>query len=610
MIDKRKEQMMNLVDDTSAPATINRTKASVKRLVDELKSKGEDFEFYPTTDEQIDAVTSDLRDILKTYSFKTGRPVSILDVGAGDGNVLMKLKESLDEGVLMRSQSVSMFAIEKSFVHIMSYRGKGINLVGRDFYESNLLTKKADVLFTNPPYSRFSSWVSKTIQQADFSIMYAVIPSRWRDDRSIAEAIASRKVTNVEVIATSDFSDGLRQARAKVDVVRFSFEDFNDIDPIQTRRFERTGYKPQIGCRSTDAFQQFIENEIGITNTCNSTYKDFSEAQEKARVKREMESADSVTYGLVKHRGVLHALLDDYDRAINRIITQYKKIGELDSSLLSELGVESKEVLASLRGKLVGMRNVYWGLLFDELEVLSSRLIDSKKIDFLNTLKSNALDFTYDNAIYVISYATEIANEMIDESFIEVFRDLTSPSSISMYYKSNEHVLSDRWRYNTPEALSKSKFTLDYRFVYSSYVCFEHDYSLGRASLSTSSRSFISDVKVIFHLLGYSRIEQNLTLDEIESGQDELVISGSTPSGEIVKLLAVRFYKNGNRHIRFDSDFMLRFNVTASRLLGWVRTKDEFAREVGIEVGNSDWEALGVIHVKPENVPLLGCVNS
>lgn len=602
--------MTCLVNDSCIPATFKHSKASVKRLVDELKSKGEDFEFYPTTDDQIHAITSDLEEILKTHTFNTRcQPVSILDVGAGDGNVLIKLKQSLAESSLPRSQEVSMFAIEKSFVHIMSYRGKDINLVGRDFYECNLLTKKANILFTNPPYSRFSSWISKTIQQADFSIMYAVIPSRWKDDKSIADAIASRQVTNVEVIATSDFSDGLRQARAKVDVVRFSFDDFNDIDERTAKRYERTGYKPTIGIRSTDAFQQFIENEIGITNSVNSTYKNFSEAQEMNRVRREMASTESATHSLVKHRGVLHALLDDYDRALNRIISQYRKIGELDSSLLSELGVESKEILSSLRGKLVGMRNVYWGLLFEELDVLSSRLIESKRTVFLNTLKSNALDFTYQNAIYVISYATEIANEMIDDSFLEVFKNLTKESSISRYYKSNEHVLNDSWRYNSSEIFGKPKYMLDYRFVYCSFGCYQSSYS-GDISLTTSARSFVGDMRVIFHLLGYSNLKQNLTLDEVKSGKDELVISGSTPSGEIVDLLAVRFYKNGNRHIRFDSDFMLRFNVTASRLLGWVRTKDEFTSEVDVEVKNSDWEVLDLLHVKPESVPLLGCVNS
>ena len=43
--------------------------------------------------------------------------------------------------------------------------------------------------------------------------------------------------------------------------------------------------------------------------------------------------------------------------------------------------------------------------------------------------------------------------------------------------------------------------------------------------------------------------------------------------------MKIRFYKNGNRHLCFDKAFMLSINVTVSRLLGWCRNKEEFAKE-------------------------------
>ena len=38
-------------------------------------------------------------------------------------------------------------------------------------------------------------------------------------------------------------------------------------------------------------------------------------------------------------------------------------------------------------------------------------------------------------------------------------------------------------------------------------------------------------------------------------------------------------YKNGNMHIRFNKEFMKALNVEVGRLLGWIRKKEDIAKE-------------------------------
>ncbi|WP_171394534.1 hypothetical protein, partial [Vibrio mediterranei] len=64
------------------------------------------------------------------------------------------------------------------------------------------------------------------------------------------------------------------------------------------------------------------------------------------------------------------------------------------------------------------------------------------------------------------------------------------------------------------------------------------------------------------------------------------------PSGQVVDLVHIRFYLNGNRHIKFNQQAMLRINCTASRLLGWVRSKTEFEQEIEATapISNDVWQ--------------------
>ncbi|WP_026959853.1 class I SAM-dependent methyltransferase [Aliagarivorans taiwanensis] len=544
---------------------------STHALVSKLKQQGQDFEFYPTTSAQIAVIEDDIRALVADYDIGPNKDAAIrlLDVGAGDGRVLKALSPILESG----GRSVAQFAIEKASVHIRSYRGQGITLLGTDLHETNLISKNSDVAFTNPPYSEFVPWMVRMIGELSFAVLYAVIPTRWADDEHIQEAISARGSLTATVLASSDFVDAERQARAKVDVVRFAFNDFaEDAERIAlwSERRSNYRYRPTLGANMTCPFQCFILRELGLKQTYSETLGKFREYQELERVRAELKEPGTEGYELVKSEGILTALLANYEARLQHFLTQYKAIGGLDASLLQEMGVEHNAIKEGLQAKLYGLRNVYWGLLFEKLDVLTSKLISSHSSKLLDTLKANQLDFTRLNALYIIEYAVGMANELVEESLVKVYRDLTSEESIHRYYVSNQHVYSDDWRHTKTKDLAR--YLLDYRFIHSGTSdTFEN-------GLGGSSKSFCNNLKVMFGLLGYSGVELDTPFEEIASGQ-AFHITGRTPTGGHVTLCQLRIYMKGTRHIKFDQEAMLRLNVTASRLLGWVRNKEEFQEQ-------------------------------
>lgn len=75
--------------------------ASVYQMVKAIKEADQDFEWYPTTTEIIDTVKANMHEHFYIRADEKCR-VSLLDIGAGDGRVLMQLTEG------------DRYAIEKS----------------------------------------------------------------------------------------------------------------------------------------------------------------------------------------------------------------------------------------------------------------------------------------------------------------------------------------------------------------------------------------------------------------------------------------------------------------------------------------------------------------
>jgi hypothetical protein len=95
---------------------------SVAMTVRELKSQFQDFEWYETSPKILETIEA----YIQTHDIKTD---PMLDIGAGRGNVLMKLGTG------------SKYAIEKSQLHINAMP-RSINIIETQFEEQSLIDKR------------------------------------------------------------------------------------------------------------------------------------------------------------------------------------------------------------------------------------------------------------------------------------------------------------------------------------------------------------------------------------------------------------------------------------------------------------------------------------
>ena len=173
-------------------------------LLAEIKTTEQDFEWYPTTNEIIDKFFEHVN------NYQIDR---LLDVGAGDGKVLNRFRELVDD-----RYHTNLFAIEKS-QPLLSGLPIDISILGTDFWEQSLLDKDIDCIFSNPPYKQFVDWTTKIIREANANCLYSVSPERWETQQKILEAIKIRKA-EYKIIGKFDFLNSEdRQARAKVHLV-------------------------------------------------------------------------------------------------------------------------------------------------------------------------------------------------------------------------------------------------------------------------------------------------------------------------------------------------------------------------------------------------------
>lgn len=550
---------------------------STNKTLKELLEKKQDYNWYPTCEEKIQTIANDILKISEIYDFtsKYSAPIEILDIGSGDGRVLEKLEAKISSKFL---PEIKLLGIEKASVHTKTYKNKNITLIGSEFQETNLISKKCTIAFTNPPYDNFQNWLEKIIRELGFSLLYAIVPQRWIDDERIQEAIKTRGIKYSKVLKESHFKNAERQANTKVHIIRFSFDDVDKINPSKlTCQLTKRETKPTLGENNSDPFQLFIENELGLkkTYTLRNHYDNSIRMIDlECEINNSLIDNECKSTEVVKSKGLLAALIENYDTTIGKTIEQYQKVSQIDQEILKELNVDFTQLQKGIKEKLSSYRNVYWSVLINKLDAITNKLSSTNKTKLLDTLKANALDFNYLNAIYVISYAVDMANDLIETSLIEIFKTLTNESSVTKHYKSNTHMYHDSWKYTQPD--NNTRFTLDYRFIHNYKFNFNHD------GLKDSAFEFLKDIEVALSLLGYSDIHRSHSQKEILAGKSVKVF-GKGHDGKKTNLLEIKFYKNGNRHIRLNQNAMLRLNVTVSRLLGWVRTKSEYEFETGME---------------------------
>lgn len=544
------------------------TTAKTLKLV--ISSK-EDFEWYPTTDEIIELVCSDVREEMY-FSDDEKIFSSVLDCGAGDGRVLKRLTKG------------KKYAIEKS-TPLLEAMGSDIFIVGTEFNSQNLCDKKVDILFSNPPYSCYESWATKIITEANAKIIYLVIPTRWQSSQSISNAIEARKA-EVTTLGKFDFLNADRSARAVVEVLRISL----------SHSHRRSGHYPKV-----DPFELWFEQNFSL-----ETHKsEVSDYEIKNDIQRKVRAHIQSSGELIVSKGLIYVLQDFYHADLDALMHNYRNVCELDSNLLYELGVNTKSVKESLKLKITSLKDLYWNELINNLTSITNKLASSSRKILLDTLLENThVDFNAENAHAIVLWLIKNANNYFDSQLIDLVSTMTEKANV-ICYKSNQRTFRDeQWRYNSkPNDLEKYK--LDYRIVLERVGGLTFNFS-NQPSLSDRAASFLNDICTVAYNIGFDTygFTPAKQLDwESRSAKQFTFLNPETGCQDT--LFEARAFKNGNLHIKFNPMFICRLNVEFGRLKGWLKSAAQAAEELDIPLTDAELSYKSNFKLEANTTPLL-----
>lgn len=514
------------------------------QLVQTLKDNGEDFEFYPSTPEIIAACLSNIPE-----------HCSVLDIGAGRGDVL--------EG--LRPKAEKLFAIEKSQT-LLAELANDIFVVGTDFHRQTLIDKQVDVIFCNPPFSEFVEWAAKIIREANAKTVLLVMPERWKDASHIQEALKVRNAT-AKVINHMSFAKADRPARGIVNLVKVTIGTWKD-----------SRNKTHLQDPFAVWFAETFKDEIA-----SSQQADDLRSKERGLIAKNRE--------LVEGRNLIETLEALYLTELESYITAYKKVISISPALLEEVGVTYSKVVGSLEEKIKGLKNRYWKELFDNFDMITRRLTSKSRGELLGTLTSNThIDFTADNAYAVVLWAIKNANSYIDRQLVNLYRRLSDPAC-AIAYKSNRHFKECSFRFNSygDHERDASHYKLDYRIVNHGYCFDAFDIKWHKGcplSLRDDARDIINDMLTVAHTLGFSIASFQYLAYRTDwmPGSSREFDCHNSHTKKTEQLASVRAFQNGNLHIKLNRDFLLRLNVEAARILGWIHNVQEAAEEMGESV--------------------------
>jgi len=511
-------------------------------IVKELKEAGQDAEWYPTTKEII-------KDIHKDIGWSRHNPLSIMDIGAGNGNFFTVMEELESHKEENYKRYHKKYAIEKSMI-LINKLPADVFVVGTDFHEQSLIDKKMDVIFCNPPYSEYETWMEKIIKESNAKTVYMVIPDRWHNVEAIQGAIEARKATT-KVIGNYVFYDSeYRKAMAKVEVVKLSYDD--------------NSYGNRL---KVDPFDLWFEEHFNVT----ADKSDDSWQHKRKKVEK--------LHSLVTGQNVIERLAELYTDEFSHLLSNYKAVELLDSSILEELGVSVSSLKGSLKLKIEGLKNLYWKELFDNLDKITSRLTADSRKSLVETLTAHtSVDFTISNAYSVVVWAIKNANKYYNEQMIKVYKNISN-SENGQLYKSNSRLVEDGWRYAREEM---SHYTLDYRIIQHHWHAIsspDHYASESSKGLAHTAHELINDIFVIANNLGFNMDGSSSFNREWEAGK-KVMFSYLDKDRVAQDFAEIKAFKNGNIHFKFNQKFMKAWNVEVSRLLGWIKSPAEAAEEM------------------------------
>lgn len=546
--------------------------ASIPQLVTQIKQADQDFEWYPTTNEIIQAMLKDLEqldDDENAYLEVNGHyhrirdripKTSALDIGAGNGKVLAALKEAGFD---------HLHAIEKSSI-LCRELPTDVMIVGTDFHEQSLLSKAVDLVFCNPPYSEFEQWAEKIIREAAAQVLYLVLPVRWQQSARLQDALKFRDTSGrrrqrrgfnpdvdgspavAHIVGTYDFENAERAARAKVHLIRI-----------------------YLGSSAEDAFNRFFEEQF---KDVIDKYAQWREARKiQSDDEKEAEAGHNFRQ-LVVGPNYPEAMVQLFDHEMAHIQRNYHLVGQLDPGLLKEFEIDPDKIRSCLSSRITNLRNDYWKELFSRLTSITDRLTSKSRSQMLDRLHKHVhVDFTVSNILEIIVWVIRNANSYLESQFLDVYENMVEKANVKMY-KSNQRVWThDRWRYANEPENRPTHFALDYRIVTHSVGSFSY-YSDYRR-LEDRAWEFLTDLLTIGRNLGFNCDSGAVSMSDWQPGVPQEFYFRDKRGGHV--LYEARAFKNRNIHLRFNKEFMLAMNVEHGRLKGWLRTAKEAVEELG-----------------------------
>lgn len=512
-----------------------------------LKENNEDFEWYPTTDQMLKKI--------KQYSVDNR---TILEIGCGNA----RLKQFFNDS--------DYFVIEKSKI-LISKLPSDVFVLGTDFHNCTLIDKKVDMIFCNPPYSEFKEWTVRILKEGNFKEAFLIIPQRWKEDSEIMQTINKMKI-NYEVIETTDFLNAERQARAKVDIIKFTRSAYID--------------------ESVDPFKNWFEETFNFKEKKDRTFDFTYSAEKEKQLKNQIVLAENKADYLVNL----------YDDEMNRLYNSFKAICSLDEETLHDIGIETRKVIEALKFKIENTKILYWRLVFDFLDEITKRLTASSRQELLRKFERlNQVDFNKENIQAVVIWVLKNASSLFDKQLVNLYKEFTTPDNI-IKYKSNQRVFkrNEYWNSRFENKDIVSHYCLTYRMVVDN-LYFKKSYSWdGEEIDKNKAQTIVDDLSAIAFNLGF-----NVASKDIATlfGEKYYVmgINGKP-------LIEFKVYKNGNTHIKLDIELCKAMNVEVARLLGWIQNKSEVEQEFPEDLkGASKYYGANFRYsIEKPNIKLLG----
>jgi len=529
-----------------------------------LRASGQDYEWYPTTTEIIHAFWNDIRSIMvpreeyascgwrsddglaytKSLRNDEASTISIfrmLDVGTGDGRVFTDFPE-----IPERIEIVKQLGIEKADYMADSLIAKCVWLLGRDYMHTTLIGKQFDLVYSNPPYSIFKPWCMKLLNEVSTKFLYLVIPDRWEDDTELKAAMERR--FDVSTVGHYDFSEGDREARAKVSLLRLESKKAEDDDT---------------------PFHRWIKENIG----------EFKKAEKEEDISdMHPSAAGSTEVGM--HKSAAESLLESYQQEMFEMVKVYRALSGVDFKLLSRLGIVYGDVVRKIKEDIDSIKYRYWEKALSTIDAIKKRLTVSTGKSLVEKMKEfKELDFNEDNILNVVTWIVQNVNNYSVEQLNKCYDDMTDFENVRAY-KSNDVWIDDHWRYGKVNKKKPGKYTLDYRIVVSNRTIGRDHYEDGMVPLGFScsynawNDNIVADLCVVANTLGFPN---NGIQGYIKLGQEHTV-----EGADGKELIGFRSYKNGNVHIKVRQDLMRTINVEVGRLRNWLKSPSDVESEFDI----------------------------